>query len=57
MPDKDYPYKGRVQTCNIDKSKYIDMKITGYNKLGSSAFTWSPVEEAKLKNFYMKLGL
>ena len=42
MTDADYPYVGYKQSCQKDPSKYIDMKVTGYKKLGSSTSTWSP---------------
>ena len=38
MTDTDYPYKGTKQTCKSDKTKYVDMTITGNKKLSSS---WS----------------
>ena len=37
MTDADYAYKGVKQACKLDKSKYVDMKITGYTKLRSSS--------------------
>ena len=43
--DKDYPYKGRIGTCQADPSKYIDMTITGYKQLNS------PVDEEEMKEF------
>ena len=51
MTDTDYPYKGYKQACKSDSSKYVDMKITGYKKLGSSTSTWSPVDEDEIKEF------
>ena len=51
MTDTDYPYKGYKSTCRSDASKYVDMKITGYKKLGSSSSTWSPVDEDEIKEF------
>ena len=51
MTDVDYPYVGKKQTCKSDATKYVDMKITGYKKLGSSASTWSPVDEEEVKEF------
>ena len=55
MTDADYPYKGVKQACKLDKSKYVDMKITGYKKLGSSS-TWSPVDEDEIKEFLYVTG-
>ena len=56
MTDADYPYVGYKQSCKIDPSKYIDMKVTGYKKLGSSASTWSPVDEDEIKEFLYETG-
>ena len=56
MLDKDYAYKGVKSTCKSDKSKYVDMKITGYTKLGSSSSTWSPVDEDEIKEFLYETG-
>ena len=41
MLESDYPYTGRKSTCKQDSTKYIDMKVTGYKKLGSSYSTYS----------------
>ena len=49
--EEDYPYTGKKGKCNADPSKYIDMKITGYRKLGRSTSTWSPVDEEEIKEF------
>ena len=51
MLDSDYPYTGRKQTCKSDKTKYINMKVSGYKKLGSSTSTWAPVDEEEMKEF------
>ena len=51
MLEEDYPYTGYDGTCKADPSKYIDMKVTGYKKLGSSSSTWSPVDEDEIKEF------
>ena len=56
MTDTDYPYKGVKQTCKSDKSKYVDMSVTGYKKLGSSYSTWSPVDEDEVKEFLYETG-
>ena len=56
MLDSDYPYKGVKSTCKSDKSKYVDMKVTGYKKLGSSYSTWSPVDEDEIKEFLYTTG-
>ena len=56
MTDTDYPYVGRKQTCASDPTKYVDMQITGYTKLGSSSSTWSPVDEEEIKEFLYETG-
>ena len=56
MTDADYPYVGYKQSCKTDPSKYIDMKVTGYKKLGSSSSTWSPVDEDEIKEFLYETG-
>ena len=57
MSDSDYPYTGYKSTCKNDPSKYIDMKVTGYIKLGSSSSTFSPVDEDEMKEFLYENGL
>ena len=39
MTDEDYPETGYKGTCKSDPLKYVDMKITGYKKLGTSSST------------------
>ena len=56
MLDSDYPYKGVKSTCKSDKSKYVDMTVTGYKKLGSSYSTWSAVDEDEVKEFLYETG-
>ena len=56
MTDADYPYKGVKSTCKSSSSKYVDMKVTGYKKLGSSYSTWSPVDEDEIKEFLYETG-
>ena len=56
MFDSDYPYKGLKQTCKSDKSKFADMTIIGYKKLGSSSSTWSCVDEDEVKEFLYETG-
>ena len=54
--EEDYPYTGVKGTCKADKTKYIDMKVTGYKKLGQSSSTWSPVDEDEIKEFLYETG-
>ena len=56
MLEEDYPYTGVKGKCKSDKSKYIDMKVTGYKKLGSSSSTWSCVDEDEIKEFLYETG-
>ena len=54
--EEDYPYTGYQGSCKADPSKYIDMKVTGWKKLGSSTSTWSPVDEEEIKEFLYETG-
>ena len=56
MLDSDYPYTGVDGTCQSDKTKYADFKVTGYKKLGSSWSTWSAVDEDEVKEFLYETG-
>ena len=56
MLDSDYPYTGTKGTCKSDKSKYVDMSVTGYKKLGSSWSTWSAVDEDEIKELLYETG-
>ena len=56
MLDSDYPYTGTKGTCKSDKTKYVDMTVTGYKKLGSSWSTWSAVDEDEVKEFLYETG-
>ena len=54
--EEDYPYTGYKGSCKADPSKYIDMKVTGWKKLGPSTSTWSPVDEEEIKEFLYETG-
>ena len=56
MLDTDYRYTGYKSTCKSDKTKYVDMTVTGYKKLGSSYSTFSPVDEDEVKEFLVQTG-
>ena len=56
MLDEDYPYTGKKSTCKSDKSKFVDMVVTGYKKLGSSSSTYSCVDEDEIKEFLYGAG-
>lgn len=53
MKDSDYAYKGVSGVCKKDPSKYIDMKVTGYTKLGSES---SPADEEEMKKILYEQG-
>ena len=54
--DTDYPYKGTKQACKSDSSKYVDMKVTGYKKLGNEYSNWDCVDEEGIKEFLYETG-
>ena len=57
MYESDYPYTGKQQTCRQDSSKFVDMKVTGYVKLGDGgAEEFSPVDEGEMKEFLYQTG-
>ena len=56
MFEADYPYTGRKSTCKSSSSKYADMKITGYIKLGDSFDSYSPADEDEMKEFLYENG-
>ena len=56
MLDSDYPYIGKKSTCKSQKSKYVDMTVTGYFKLGGSYSTYTCVDEDEIKEFLYETG-
>ena len=56
MFDYDYPYIGRKSICRLDRSKCVDMKVTGYKKLWSSSSSLTPVDEDGIKEFLYQTG-
>ena len=56
MLDTDYPYTGKKGTCKQDSSKFVDMKVTGYVKLGDTGETFAPVDEDEVKEFLFETG-
>ena len=56
MLESDYPYANKKQTCKQDSSKFVDMKVTGYVKLGDGTDTFSPVDEGEMKEFWYQTG-
>ena len=55
MKDADYPYVAYKGTCQSDPSKYVDMKVTGYKKLGTPS-SFDPVDEDEIKEFLYETG-
>ena len=56
MFESDYPYTGEKGTCKSDISKYADITITGYEKLGNWWTVYSCVDESKVKEYLYKTG-
>ena len=56
MLDSDYPYIAKKSTCKSDKSKYVDMIVTGYFKQGGSTSTYICVDEDEVKEFLYETG-
>ena len=56
MLDEDYPYIGKKSTCKSDKSKYVDMVVTGYFKYGGSSSVFSCADEDEIKEFLYETG-
>ena len=56
MLESDYPYENKKGTCRQDKSKFVDMKVTGYVKLGDTGEQYAPVDEAEVKEFLYQNG-
>ena len=56
MYEADYPYANKKGICKQDSSKFVDMKVTGYVKLGDSSDTFSPIDEDYIKEFLYETG-
>ena len=56
MKQADYPYKAIQSTCKADPSKFVDMIVTGYIKLGSSSYELEPIDEEQIKEFLYETG-
>jgi len=56
MKQADYPYKAIQSTCRADPSKFVDMIVTGYIKLGSSSYELEPIDEEQIKEFLYETG-
>ena len=57
MLESDHSYKGKQSNCIKDPSKYINMKVNGYKKLGNQYSQWlSPWDEKEVKELLYKNG-
>ena len=52
MTEEDYPYTGYQGDCKADPSKFVDMKITGFNALCD----FSECDEGDMKDFLYATG-
>ena len=56
MFEADYPYVGYKGSCKADPSKYVDMIVKGFVKLGGGTSTFSPVDEDEMKEYLYNNG-
>ena len=57
MYEADYPYANKKGTCQQDSSKFVDMKVTGYVKLGpKTEGILLPCDENDMKEFLYQTG-
>jgi cathepsin F len=57
MAEKDYPYKGKKGlSCKKKPEKYVDLKVTGFKRLGSTAEIFDCVDENQIKEFLYENG-
>ena len=57
MAEKDYPYKGKKGlSCKKKPEKYVDLKVTGYKRLGSTDRIFDCVDENQIKEFLYENG-
>ena len=56
MTESDYPYHGYKDTCKIEIDKCINMKITGFEKLGGDSSIFSCCDEEEMKEFLYERG-
>ena len=57
MAEKDYPYKGKKGlSCKKKPEKYVDLKVTGYKRLGSTDQIFDCVDENQVKEFLYENG-
>ncbi len=56
MFEADYPYVGYKGTCKENPSKYVDMIVKGFIKIGDSSSTFSPADEDEMKEYLYNNG-
>ena len=57
MSEEDYPFTGQKGTCKQDPSKFVDMKVVGYVKLGFPLGNLLfPCDENEMKEFLYQTG-
>ena len=56
MAEKDYPFRDYKGPCQKKEEKYVDLKVTGYKKLGNPQKTWDCVDENQVKEFLYENG-
>ena len=56
MRDSDYAYKGTKGTCKAVPSLYVDMKVTGYRKLGETTTKYGPADENEMRHMLYQKG-
>ena len=56
MTEKDYPTRGTKGTCKSISEKYVNMKVTGFKKLGKAYDVFSCVDEELMKEFLYENG-
>lgn len=56
MKASDYPYTGMKGTCKSSSARYIDMKVTGYQKLGEASPIYGPADEEEMKVLLYQKG-
>ena len=56
MKESDYPYTGMKGPCKSSSARYIDMKVTGYSKLGEASPIYGPADEDEMKILLYQKG-
>ena len=56
MSEKDYRFRGYKGSCKKKEEKYVDLKVTGYKRLGTPGKKWDCVDENQVKEFLYENG-